>query len=402
MSENTRQKLHLPSLKVRGFRGLRELTIPNLGRVTLLAGKNGVGKTTILEAVNLWAKRGNSEAVKRLLFEREELLSEREEYWLSIDDEDTTFATSAIAPLFFGRNPTSGSKIEIGPADKQNAHNLKIKVVNGGESLPKGLKERLYHIHDTRANLTCTTFGKKRFYSIWHGQRFVDRTERRERYFKEYPYEDYKGTELKNGNSKFADPVESKNVVCISLGPELWESGTIAKYWDRVALTDYEVRATRAINIAIEENVERLASVHDRINYESSGSGMIARLNQDHPRVPLKSLGEGAMRLLSVALALSSSKNGFLVIDEAENGIHHTVHEDLWAMIMKAASENNIQVIATTHSFDCITGFARAAIANRDVEGMLVRIEHDTDRTKAVSFDESGLESIGNLGFEVR
>ena len=108
------------------------------------------------------------------------------------------------------------------------------------------------------------------------------------------------------------------------------------------------------------------------------------------------------MRLLCVALALSSSKNGFLAIEEAENGIHHTIHEDLWKMIMNAASESNVQVIATTHSFDCIAGFARAAIANKDVYGVMVRIEQDADRTRAVSFDEDGLKSIEKHGFEVR
>ena len=404
MSENANQKLHLPSLQIKGFRGLRELTIPNLGRVTLLVGRNGVGKTTILEAVKLWAKRGKSESVVQILSEREELFSERGEYRLAIDDDDATAAT--IAPLFFKRNPTSGSKIEIGPTEGLNLHKLTIEIVNGGESLPAELKANWHHIHDTGAKLICTTFGNRNSYSIWHGQHFIDRTIRRERYFKESPYaqyfEDYRDSELEINKSKLTDSVESTTVVCISLGPELWESSTIAKYWERFALTDHEIRATRAINIAIEENVERLASVHDRIGCESTGSGIIARLNKDNPRVPLKSLGEGAMRLLCVALALSSSKNGFLAIEEAENGIHHTIHEDLWKMIMNAASESNVQVIATTHSFDCIAGFARAAIANKDVDGVMVRIEQDADRTRAVSFDEDGLKSIEKHGFEVR
>ena len=52
------QPLHLPSLVIKNFRGIDELTIPRLGRVTLLAGKNGVGKTTVLDAVRVWADRG--------------------------------------------------------------------------------------------------------------------------------------------------------------------------------------------------------------------------------------------------------------------------------------------------------------------------------------------------------
>ena len=66
--------LHLPSLSVRGFRGIDALTIPRLGPVTLLAGKNGVGKTTVLDAVRVYAARGRYPTLSNLLQERDELL----------------------------------------------------------------------------------------------------------------------------------------------------------------------------------------------------------------------------------------------------------------------------------------------------------------------------------------
>ena len=47
--------LPLPSRSIRGLRGIEELSIPRLGRVTLLAGRNGVGKTTVLDAVRIYA-----------------------------------------------------------------------------------------------------------------------------------------------------------------------------------------------------------------------------------------------------------------------------------------------------------------------------------------------------------
>ena len=53
------KQLHLPSLSITGFRGIDTLTIPRLGRVTLLAGKNGVGKTTVLDAVRVYAAGGD-------------------------------------------------------------------------------------------------------------------------------------------------------------------------------------------------------------------------------------------------------------------------------------------------------------------------------------------------------
>ena len=53
---------HLQSLSIEGFRGIKELSIPRLGRATLLAGRNGVGKTTVLAAVRGYASRARRAA----------------------------------------------------------------------------------------------------------------------------------------------------------------------------------------------------------------------------------------------------------------------------------------------------------------------------------------------------
>ena len=65
MAENN--NLHLPDLTIKGFRGIDELSIPRLGRVTLLAGKNSVGKTTVLDAVRIYAARGRYSTLHELL-----------------------------------------------------------------------------------------------------------------------------------------------------------------------------------------------------------------------------------------------------------------------------------------------------------------------------------------------
>ena len=41
------------SIRIQNFRGLKDLTIENLGRVNLLVGANNVGKTSVLEALRL-------------------------------------------------------------------------------------------------------------------------------------------------------------------------------------------------------------------------------------------------------------------------------------------------------------------------------------------------------------
>jgi recombinational DNA repair ATPase RecF len=60
-------KLVLDSLEIRQFRGLSELRIEHLGRVNLIVGKNNVGKTTVLEALSLYARPGDPKVLLELL-----------------------------------------------------------------------------------------------------------------------------------------------------------------------------------------------------------------------------------------------------------------------------------------------------------------------------------------------
>ena len=107
------------------------------------------------------------------------------------------------------------------------------------------------------------------------------------------------------------------------------------------------------------------------------------------------------MRLFGAALAMANCSDGFLLIDEAENGIHHSVQHQFWAMILETASRNNIQVFATTHSFDCVKGFARAAIESGDA-GLLFRLEKDADEMKCIPYSEEELGSAAHSNIEVR
>ena len=123
--------------------------------------------------------------------------------------------------------------------------------------------------------------------------------------------------------------------------------------------------------------------------------------SQDGP-VPLKSLGDGAVRLFGAALALANSQDGLLTIDEAENGIHHSVQYDFWKMVVQTAKENNVQVLATTHGWDCIAGFAQAAAEADAEESALLRLERDGDKIRAVEYLREDLVTATEQGIEVR
>ena len=82
----------LGSLSIKGFRGIDQLDIPRLGRVALLAGRNGVGKTTVLDAVRVYAAPGELESfVAELVPDDDPVWSLAERYVDGISSGDRQF-----------------------------------------------------------------------------------------------------------------------------------------------------------------------------------------------------------------------------------------------------------------------------------------------------------------------
>src|SRR5947209_3478464 len=59
--------LILDSLQIEQYRLFEKLVIPRLGRVNLITGKNNVGKTSILEALRLYATRAEPPTLLQIL-----------------------------------------------------------------------------------------------------------------------------------------------------------------------------------------------------------------------------------------------------------------------------------------------------------------------------------------------
>ena len=381
MTEEPNGRLHLPSLSIRGFRGIRELDVPRLGRVTLIAGKNGAGKTAVLEAVRVYASRGREQVLSELLRSHEEVISVTDE------DDDRTFVSDPAA-LFHGRDASPNSRIEIGPGNGSGAGSLKIEVVIPSAEQESLLEKLSFGMgQDTPPLAMQVSFANRKRTIPWFSSPYI-RTGR---------VSDFRFYRQFVGNQEEMPPELNNRV----LGPGLPNNDEISELWDEVALTDDEDRAVQALNLVLDGKVDRVTMIGDR-QRGSPGRRVVVKLRDRDKPVPLRSLGDGATRLFGVALALAGSRGGFLVIDEAENGIHHSVHGAFWRMVLRTAEKNDIQVFAATHSFDCVRGFARAAVDSPENEGVLVRLEQEDKRTRAVMYSESALETAAEHMIEVR
>jgi len=119
--------------------------------------------------------------------------------------------------------------------------------------------------------------------------------------------------------------------------------------------------------------------------------------------IPFNLTGGGTARFLSIVLHMLHCQNGVVLIDEIENGLHHSVQEILWRAIFTWAHDLNVQVFAATHSYECIKAFAgcqKEALFPGD--GKLFRIEREDDVFKAVEFGGEDLAVSLEEMWEVR
>jgi AAA15 family ATPase/GTPase len=116
----------------------------------------------------------------------------------------------------------------------------------------------------------------------------------------------------------------------------------------------------------------------------------------------LSFLGEGISRLTNILLAIGVSKNGVVLIDEIENGFHYSVLKDVWKAISEMAREFNVQIFATTHSYECIQN-AHLAFKESDVyDFRVIRLDKIDDQVKPVVMNQEDLDTALELGFEIR
>ena len=89
---------HIPNFSIKGFRGVKDLSLPELGRVNLITGKNNTGKSSVLEALRIFTQNAAPSTIYNILQYREEVTRRgREEE--RTDDPDDLFQ---ISYLFHG------------------------------------------------------------------------------------------------------------------------------------------------------------------------------------------------------------------------------------------------------------------------------------------------------------
>lgn len=368
----------LDSLLIEGFRAFERLEVARLGRVNLLVGRNSVGKSTVLEAVRLWASWPVVKTeLARLLERRQEFIEKKPYGSMGGLDWDCVFHAPA--------GGASAQSLEIGPTGDEE-RTLSVRLGHGR--------------HDAKSEAPGWSLLKKGHEAPIDSVRVLVSERGRTRQVQ--PLDHFGPLDP---TFDFARRTPEPGSVCIALSVEGFGTRKNDSLWQAVNLTDAEHHVIRALRL-IDANVEGLAFVDsDRFVDDGNREERVNRVamikRHGRAKEPLRRLGDGIERLLQLILALVNARGGILLLDEVENGIHYRVQPDLWRLIFTVAAELDVQVFAATHSWDCITAFQQAA-ADHPADGVLIKLERDAHGARAKVFDEDDLAVITHAEIEVR
>ena len=118
--------------------------------------------------------------------------------------------------------------------------------------------------------------------------------------------------------------------------------------------------------------------------------------------IPVTQMGQGFNRLLNIYSEVIASEVNVLLIDEIENGLHYSVMPQVFEGLFNAVKELDIQIFATTHSWECIVAADAAARKSTPYDLNVIRLDRVDDSVKAIVMDDKTLATARDLNWEMR
>ena len=362
----------LQSVHVRNFRGLKDLEIKGLGRINLFAGRNNSGKTALLEALSLLAGAGwPNLAFHRPVARGAEVLAEAESTPGS-EVSPNTVRESIWKPMFHGLDLRGRIEIEARHStlgdlsltvDFARKKNVEISIGNLGGKSVQPLQDTLGFVYSSGGTGRVTS------------QAFLDEKGQAQ------------GVYTEETEADVSLPFPSAHLSTRGLG-HLQDVRNLGEVRRRKQ-GDLVLEALRIIE-------PRLQSIEEN---SSSGVPMIWGDIGFDELVPLSAMGEGLARAARLFIALIHIQGGIVMVDEIENGFHHSVVPKVWEAIDAMSRNFGVQVFATTHSYECIES---AYEALGDEGFVLHRIESKASGNRCLTYTPDALRGAIRHYREVR
>lgn len=342
----------LTSLELSGYRGFARFRLEGLKRVTLLVGENNTGKTSILEAVTILANGVSPFSLLDIMARRGERMPPAGETQIE--------PTFDVAHFFHGHSSEIGSRFQL------QGNSSEPWGVNGAIAArqidPNGSGRDLSsdrtapfaeQTMSMRSNLLARTLEMRGL----NGETFMAATLTSD------------GSLSLSAARRAGETAVSRPAVRQHFVPlEGLSNPTLARLWNQSIIESKEEDILDALRL-IEPALIDLQYLSEQseplprgdgfaVQRPSPASGFFVKLAGAAGRVPLGSMGDGMKRLLALSLLFGRLRSGFLLVDEIDTGLHYSMLPKMWRLVIRTAQRLNVQVIATTHSGDCVRSLA--------------------------------------------
>jgi hypothetical protein len=354
---------------IKHFKGLSEFEVSDLTRVTLLGGRNNVGKTSFLEALFLYFDRHNPDALLRQF-------GWRNVPFVSLNPD------AMWAPMFTKYNMDQPIEIRVGDEQGHSEtltlrlnrdymrrvqlgipglHGMSAKIDTQAKPTPSLSLDLVYQRDGQPPQLAHHVIGPQ-------------------------------GMSLEIENASF------KQHTAVFLAA----TARIVPQEDAIRFGELDVIGKLDEVIAfLKETVEpRLRGLS--VIAVGDQALIHAQLEGLDRKIPVVYMGDGMGRLLSIILVMMTTKDGCVFIDEIDNGIHYSALPTVWSGIVKAAKQFNCQVFATTHSYECLQAAVNGLSENSKSEFCYVRLERSGDCIDSKTYSHQVLGAALERNWEVR
>jgi Fe-S cluster assembly ATPase SufC len=338
MSSNRAQH-PIKSIEIENFRGLKNLKIKETSLVNVIVGRNGTGKTTILEAIHL-ACSGNQP------MEFNNLIAARGLFayggTLSAESYFCNFDVTKIAKC----------RLYLNSSDQVQAQSIAMQWEKS-TALPP-----VYAQLDEGGNIVSASAVTERknlgalqltYQHPWHGSS-EPKTHVTEIVFT--------GNGMQTRNhagcthcifSKFL-PLRTQN------------SNDPARLYSQMSRAGDKDSFDQWLKL-VDPRIETLG-----VTAETQPASLEAKLKDQEKSIPVALLGDGLQRAMLFATHFLTEGVRVLCIDEIDVGLHRDTLKDLWKAIYTYCRDKNIQLFCTTHDENIISSLIEAI---RDVGGDL-------------------------------
>ena len=392
----------LRDLRIQNYRCFEDFYIDGLAPVNLIVGKNNIGKTSLLEAIYLLESNFNSlgklihilarrnEKNEKIIFGDSGEIKRKEvkyPFRFLFSNQDAIARNDEVKKL----------TIEAKQNEQIESFEFSIEYTTSDKVIPPMPELRTppfpsipyyefpqSHSDRDRQNNTSV------FLLTVTDKGYLDRTVRLDDGDIDSP-----SYHLYDENTKF--DILHNNSQCILLDRPL-NFGQLSSFWNSITLTAKEDKIIEFLRI-LEPKIDRISFT----NIENSRGDILLKISDRLSPIPLGSMGGGIKYILTISMLAVTLENGYLLIDEIDTGLHYETQAKMWKLLMEVAKQLNIQIFATTHSWDCIEAFQEAMEELEDESiGKLFRISNKYGKLRPVEYISDEIAAAVRQGIEVR